>query len=192
MSSRKFSEKEHLLKVSVKPSFLFIVSFILSFDSDFISFFSLAAAFIHEFSHIAVLYLLKTPSTLTLKLGGMSLKLGSPPRHEWVYLLSGPAANLLIFLIFRRSIFGAVNLLVGTVNLLPIYFTDGGRLLDIILSKFLYGRALFITESIISAIFLIPLFALGIFILFSAPYNFTLLTVAVYLITALISKEALD
>ncbi len=193
MSLQKYSKTAPLLKITLKPSFLFIVAFILSFDSENLSFFSLLASLLHEASHVAVLLILRIPSRLTFKLGGMSLKVNSAlQKREWLYLIAGPFSNLLVFFLFPKTLFGAVNLLVGAVNLLPIYFTDGGRLLSLFLSRFLSATALHVTETVVSTIFLVPLFTVGLFVLFKSPYNFTLLIAAVYLITALISGKALD
>lgn len=183
------------LKISVKFSFLFIVCFVLLFDENYISFFSLIASVIHESAHILTLLLLdRCNIKVTLKLMGLSIHAPERnPRHEWIFLLSGPLTNFLMTLFYPFSpVFGAVNLCVGIINLLPISFTDGGRLLSVLLRKNLSSSAAARVELIVSSVFLILIFAAGLFITLSNPYNFTILILIVYLSIAVISGKVLD
>ncbi len=101
------------------------------------------AALLHELGHVVVYVLLyfKIP-LVSFSLSGMSIKTKSHTRgKEAVLLLSGVFANFLLVAIFyiksRFSptysgyFFMSANLFVGLLNLVPLPFTDGGRLLSL-------------------------------------------------------------
>ena len=109
--------------------------------------------------------------------------------------LAGPLANFLATIIFyvlsiilhsTYYIPAAINLLIGCFNLLPIISLDGYQIVHTILStKFSPKTTCFITNCL-SVIVLLPILIFGFILVFRAKYNFSLLIVSIYLITALI------
>ena len=104
----------------------------------------LLAAGLHEAAHLAALALLELPvQGLELRATGAVLRteLRGEPREAWA-LASGPAANLLLALLFWRAwpLFGLCNLALGCSNLLPLAHLDGGRLCALLLPHWL-GRS---------------------------------------------------
>ena len=81
------------------------------------------------------------------------------------------------------------SLCVGVVNLLPLDSFDGGQLLKLLLSRMLSQSAVSRILSVISIIFIIPLVIIGIAVLFVSQYNFSVLFIALFLISIYISKE---
>lgn len=157
--------------VKFEFSFLLILAFIaLSDYTDalWVLFFSS----LHECGHLVALILAGgKPSRLTFSCFGFALTYDSKlsPLREAAVLLSGPAVNLLLWIILRDN----VNPVLFCLNMLPIYPLDGGR----IAAAFVSPRAL----KIISTVFLFAVFALAVY-LFLAYRVFSLLLIAVYLL----------
>ncbi|MBR1731857.1 MAG: hypothetical protein IJ725_05440, partial [Ruminococcus sp.] len=104
---------------------------------------------------------------------------------------AGPAVNILLFLIFYyiNSQLALVNLFIGAFNLLPAASLDGGQLLYLFLTRRLTGRISAFIIYIITIIVSIPLFIIGILVLFQSRYNFSLLLISLFLILSLFIKD---
>lgn len=113
---------------------------------------------------------------------------------------SGPLVNLVLALcffvfynfsgafIFKTAVMQ--NLFLTGMNLLPISSLDGGKILKIILLKkfdFVLAERI---SSVISIIFLIPVFICGFLVLFIFKYNFSLLIIGCYLISYIFCRES--
>lgn len=161
------------------------------------------SSLLHETGHI-----------LTAKLKGVNIKsvkvgLGDvainadfselSPCGEMLVSLSGVAVNFMLFIIgfvlwkllnlsflFRLS---TINALIGAFNLLPINGLDGGEFIFLLLQK---RFSLSISEKVmlvLSFLFSVPLFAVGIAFAINSKYNYSLLFAALYLLYTLVSKE---
>ncbi|MCM1335984.1 MAG: hypothetical protein NC237_13170, partial [Eubacterium sp.] len=128
------------LRAEVRFSFPAVVSLLLCTDRAGTAVFCLLACMLHELGHILMMLAeRKPPRKITFYGGGILL---SAEGFESVrVLIGGVAANFLVFLISffygtwlggspRLLLFGAVNLLTGGLNLLPIRPLDGGRLVE--------------------------------------------------------------
>ena len=155
-------------------------------------------ALAHEIGHILAMILFKVKIE-KIKFGLVNIDLFQNNSDKLIndkvniiVLLSGSFFNLLLYLFFYFYFFysgekiyyflSLQNLFLGVLNLLPIDSLDGGKILKIILSKYF---DFFLVEKIlkyISFLILIPLFFLGICVLFYSGCNFSLVILALYLI----------
>ena len=155
-------------------------------------------ALIHEMGHILAMMIFKV-KVEKIKFGIINIDLfsGAPDKLikdevNVVILFSGSFVNFLLILVFYTwffhseemiyYFFGLQNLFIGALNLLPVDSLDGGKILRIILSRYF---DFFLVEKIlkyISVLILIPLFLLGVFVLFYSWCNFSLVILALYLI----------
>ena len=116
---------------------LFWISVILSFDEVPIAMLTFLCAAFHEIGHIFVL-LLYSPGNFKLKGVSSGLRLSDRHMHsyseELLLYLSGPAANIILFLssaLFIHTtnqfalVFSALNAATAVSNLLPIEGYDG-------------------------------------------------------------------
>ncbi len=117
-------------------SFPAVLSLLLCTDAERTALLCLLSCMLHELGHIAVmLYERRPPRKITFYGGGILLSasgISSVP-----VLFGGCAVNFLLGGIFlfwgaaqRAKLFGALNLLTGLLNLLPIRPLDGGMLLE--------------------------------------------------------------
>ncbi len=124
--------------------FCIIIFFLLLFDRFNIFLFCIISSLIHESVHI-ILYILfyKEIPKLKFSVFGISLKNDKLNQNKNLIIISlAPISNLFIAIIgliflnfeFRMNIFvfSYVNLIIGLLNLLPIEYLDGGRILDIV------------------------------------------------------------
>lgn len=152
----------------------------------------------HEFGHI--LAIIKYDKKISgVKINAFSIDIEQnydfniSNKKELVVLLCGPLINLIFFAIFALfykilnlnifKIFSIQNLIIGILNLLPIYSLDGGQILFIFLKqKFdIYNSNMILF--IISIIFILPITALGFLLVAKSDFNFSLLILIFYLIS---------
>lgn len=119
---------------------------------------------LHEMGHILTLFVFKSkPKRITVAYYGIGLKYSARLNfsRELVFLISGVMVNLaFVILNWHREI----NLILLLINSMPIYPLDGGRALKLILGEVLSYSVSNVIFKIISAVFLIILFALAIYI----------------------------
>lgn len=121
------------IKIRLSFGFFFTAAFLILLSGE-ISEIALLACILHEAGHILAMKLLGMKIRL-LSLGAFGIKLVpaksavSPTSRMILILSAGCAVNFLLFLIFPKSSFGAVNLCLGAFNLLPAGGLDGGRIL---------------------------------------------------------------
>ena len=114
-------------------------------------------------------------------------------------ILAGPGLNFLlaalclpIYLLLPYQWFGmffSANLLVGFFNIQPIATLDGGAALYAILSVRLGEKKATFWANFFSFAILVPLAALGFWILLRNPYQFSLLFISVYLMGVLVLQK---
>lgn len=136
--------KIHLRHPFVAAAALLLLLF---FDGSGIFLCCILAVLLHECSHAAVYsFLVKRPCEFEIGIGGIALlwrEQDTGPFGRLLMLLAGPAVNYVTALIcfvycenrfrFFISLLGGVSLLLGTFNLLPLHFLDGGRILSLVL-----------------------------------------------------------
>ena len=157
----------------------------------------------HESGHIfAIIHCGKKISKIKINAFSIDMEqnysYNTPEKKELFILLCGPLVNLIFCIIFSLlhkifnldifKIFSIQNLIIGILNLMPIYSLDGGQILLIFLKhKFSIGTAdkiLFI----ISIIFIVPITTLGFFLIIKSDSNFSLLILTFYLISLFLKK----
>ncbi len=76
---------------------------------------------------------------------------------------------------------------------MPVSTLDGGQAINIILNKFISEEKSVIILNILTVIFAIPIFTLGIIVLFNTGYNFSFLLLGVYLfLTPIYNRKAIS
>lgn len=194
------------LRIDISFLFLALLSFLLYFDKKIFlsSFFS---TFVHEFGHIFASFLCGQ-NIQKIKINAFNFNIiKSQVQHSKIsdnifILVSGPILNLIlaIFLyVFYLDLTNCNhfikllcinNFLLFLLNILPIKNLDGGQIFYYFLIKKIdEGTAVRIVE-IISILFLIPITILGLTTLLQNKYNFSLLTLCIYLFLILIFKKS--
>ena len=128
------------LTVSSDYSFYFLITAGLLFDSSGFFLLGLLAALCHESAHLAVMAAMGLgPAELRLSLfGGKILRREQREAGygvEMAVSLAGGVCNLLLAALFyhgggKAELFSAINLVLGSFNLLPVQGLDGGRVLN--------------------------------------------------------------
>ncbi len=177
------------------PSGLFLLLFVVPRAYAFAA---ISTVCLHEAGHlIASLLYGKRPLSLSFMPTGISIGLpaSSSYTEEIAIAAAGPAMNLFYFSL--ASLFPsalsqtvkAVALLLGLLNILPLETFDGGRVLRALCSLLL-GEAF--AERILqltTAITLVCLWILSLYILFYSGVNMTLLIFCVYLFSFFLIKK---
>ena len=145
------------IRVKVEFSFLLIIAFSILQNNKSLGYLLLLSS-IHEAAHLLVLILFKgKPKELVVAFYGFGLKYEHNFTFisELMFLLSGAAANLLLYSLgICREINGAL----AFVNLLPLYPIDGGRAIKLILNKLFkldISDKIYIVISVTGIIFLV-------------------------------------
>ena len=161
--------------MKIKISFFSIIIFVSLFLTN--AQFSIAAicsATIHELGHIFISKLLGINfSSLSLDIFGAKLTKENELysyNDEIIVCTAGPAANFILFFVAEAFLSYHYNefllnlslssLILGTMNLLPIYGFDGAHILSALLNKIFSP---FITQKIMSALSFIIIFFLWCF-----------------------------
>jgi membrane-associated protease RseP (regulator of RpoE activity) len=122
----------------ITPGFILLVSFLLFSDKMFMEF--VIALTIHELAHTAAALLLggrAVSCRLSLTGGHISVD-GLSYGREMVAVAAGPAASLAAAFIaahFDLFLFAGINFSLGVYNLLPARCLDGGRLIELIITR---------------------------------------------------------
>ena len=176
------------LKIKVRFSFFAVLGFLICTDSEGVSFMCAAACVLHELGHIAVMYAEKKPPfRITLYGGGIHIEGGST---DFFSAAAGIAVNITLFLLFglipwenrELRLFGVVNLLIGTFNLLPLGELDGKLMLDRALIRgFQPAAAVHISELCEKLVLALTLPAVVILV-FSGYLNYSAVIFLIYIL----------
>lgn len=102
------------------------------------------AALIHEVGHIISLKILQVPiHRITADINGTYIETGFlPPCAEFVCALAGPLSGFVCFIVFLKlfPLLAVCGLVQSLYNLLPYPNYDGGRILSVVLNRFLSAR----------------------------------------------------
>ena len=186
------------VEISFQFYYFALLTIVLIFDKSggiFCCFFS---SFFHEIGHLlAILVLKQKVDRIEFSLFDIKIKSNYYVSFskELIITLSGVAFNFILFLFFIRiiKIFALANLFIGIFNLLPVSTLDGGQAINIILNKFISEEKSVIILNILTVIFAIPIFTLGIIVLFNTGYNFSFLLLGVYLfLTPIYNRKAIS
>lgn len=191
-----------LLGVKIEISYLLISMLALFsyFDKSGIFLAAFFSALLHECGHIIATIICKIPiKELAFKPFGIRMRLRTSLelvcfKNKLIILFGGSFTNFIFFLLFwaafgKISDYAIVHLITGVFNLLPSGTLDGGRILEQILSLKIPEHRAKLFCDIISMIFAILLFVLGLFILMRTKYNISLLITAIYLFIMIIVRQ---
>ena len=163
------------LKLKLEYSFLLIIAFAyLSTNRQIIHLIIFSS--VHEAMHLLTLYIFRgKASEITIAYYGIGLKYSYNFGlcREIVFLLSGAAANLLLY---ACGIDKEINISLALVNLLPIYPLDGGRALKLLLNKF---TALYISDKIFKCLSVITVLIMIIYSVEQRNISFFMITIYV-------------
>lgn len=183
-------------KINVSFPAVALISIVVlsSFYTDYLL--CLAAVIIHESGHLAAMIFSKN-SPEGIEIRAFEVKLLKRSRYNTSYIndmfiiASGPVINIIIYFIFFsfNNKFALINLFVGLFNLLPASSLDGGQLLFLLLtSKLSFERSAKIVD-IITLIISLPIFFIGLIILFNSKYNYSILFIGLYLFLSFFIKK---
>lgn len=172
-------------------SFFAVITLFLCLDTSGYGMLSLAACVVHEMGHLVAMLLSKM-KICRMKLYGGGIEICAEQEVTSLFvILAGVVTNFVVFaLVFALSswnniyplIFGAMNLLIGLFNLLPLGHLDGYRLLEKCLSRYFPPAAAIRAIDIIERIVLIVVLCLGLILLISRAINFTVGILMLYLV----------
>lgn len=156
--------------VCIDYIFIFVLSISAIFNSKQMLLLLLFSA-LHEIGHLVALLFCKSfPNEIKFSYYGLAVKYDDdlPILKECIVLISGPAVNLILYLLFKDEI----NLILFLLNMLPVYPLDLGRVVRLFSLK---------ASKILSIITLIFICILCLYmIIYKKVYS--LLFVTVYLV----------
>lgn len=187
-------------RVTIGFLFLAVLALLLALDRSGIALVGIACAALHESAHLIAMGLTgERPQEMHFTVFGIDLIKSCQEARSYqkdiLVSLAGPIANLaaaaLCFFVFQQQfiLFLAANLLLFALNILPIVPLDGGQALISLLCLHMEPEKAVKIVSIISFCVLVPLAAVGFFVLLRSRWNFTLLFVACYLMALLLMKK---
>lgn len=156
-------------KLKIEFSFVLILCAAVMLGADNALRFLLFSA-LHELGHIVAFYLLGAKiERLTLSCCGAALRYKSclSPHSEAIAALAGPAVNLALYAVFNDE----VNLLLFSLNMLPVFPLDGGRAVKAVLPH---------SQPVLGLVVLVLLTVCGVYAAIKFKI-FGLLAVSVYL-----------
>lgn len=188
--------KFKIFKTEIYVSFLFcaVLCFMLVIDRTGMIIPTLFAVFIHECGHLLAMWAADCqPKAIRLIPTSVQIVRGfSPKRYgETAIAACGPAANIIVFfsLFINYTMFESVqsfnfailNLVIAIFNLLPVHGLDGGILLTAVISKFTNIYKAESIVKIITVVFAVVIFLLGVYLWVSGTVNVSVFIVTVYL-----------
>lgn len=191
--------------VEVKIDFLFAasVTLLMCFNTGDEIRCGILFSILHEFGHLfAIVACGERPETVRFGIFGMTIirknDITQDYKKEFITAISGPLMNFFLSLtlfglyaLCRKEILlksALINLVIGLFNITPVFSLDGGRALESILSQRLPRDRCESVMKAVSVAFLVPMTALGFYILIKSGYNFTFLAISVYLTVMLFKK----
>lgn len=179
------------------------ISLFSGYSGNSLLIFCLISTIIHEFGHlIFICRYMGKPDSIIINPGEVRINsdLSEVTYFQDIYITSAGVIfnfitavfSMVLFNIFKVQFimnFALCNLCLGIINLLPVRSFDGGQLLSSLLLCKLSERTTDVIINTLTIITFIPLATAGIYILFVTKYNYSLLIIAIYTITLIISKE---
>ena len=180
-------------------TFFAVMALFSCLDTGGTGFMSICACALHETGHLLAMKIKgEKASAITFYGGGIKISRERQSSSVLV-ILGGVIVNfaLAAMLLFTKNqymnIFGAINLIIGLFNLLPISCLDGKQLIDIILLKILSPQKALLCSYTLEIVNSIIAFIAVIVLLWFNAVNFSAVIVFVYVFAVdIISKLCYD
>lgn len=124
-------------EIRLEFAFFAAAALLMAFDGTGAAMWGIIACFLHEGAHIAAMLLRRKPPEKIRFYGGGIKAVSVRCCNDVFVLAAGCAANFAAFALVypffpsgNAAVFAVANLLVGSVNLLPLGANDGARLLE--------------------------------------------------------------
>ena len=155
---------------------------------------TLFAVFIHESGHLLAMWAADCqpkavrliPTSVQIIRGFSTKKYG-----EVAIAFCGPAANLILFFVLYANYnicgsevslnFALLNFVIAVFNLLPVSGLDGGTILTLFMARFTNVYKAESIVRIITVVFAVVAFLLGVYLASSGTVNISVFIVALYL-----------
>ncbi len=170
-----------------------LLSIVLLLDKSGKTALCMLSALIHECGHILALALFRV-KIKSVGLRTFDILINADRQMGFLcdltVTLFGPVFNLVFALLFYKIYypFFMTNMVLCVFNLLPLETFDGGHALKLILSRFFTYKTVNTVLLVFTLLLLIPMFILGILLIFYSKYNYSLLLIALYLLAILFIK----
>lgn len=191
--------------VEVKIDFLFAasVTLLMCFNTGDEIRCGILFSILHELGHLlAIIACGERPETVRFGIFGMTIirknDITQDYKKEFITAISGPLMNFFLSLMLfglyapcREEILlksALISLVIGLFNIIPVFSLDGGRALESLLLQRLPRDRCESVMKAVSVVFLVPMTALGFYILINSGYNFTFLAISIYLAVMLFEK----
>lgn len=184
--------------------FLTILTLLLLIDTNGTIVYGVLAALLHELGHISAMLIKKCrPKKISFRAFDINIVDKSRTKRNYnddiFILIAGPLANL-IFCAVLYSIYKFYgcdwlikpiyeNLFIAIFNMLPIESLDGGQIFFNLLCRKLNVKTAANFTILTSFMVLLPIAALGFYILIVSKYNFSLLLLSCYLMGVLLLRH---
>ncbi len=189
---------------TVSFPFLTIITVLLLVDENGTMIYGVLAALIHELGHIFAMIIKKSkPKKISFRAFDINIVDNNRIKRSYsddiFILIAGPLSNIVfcIVLYFTYKLTGFLwlirpmyeNIFIAIFNILPIDTLDGGQILFNLLSRRLSIKTAIKFTLLISFMVLLPVSALGFYVLIISKYNFSLLFLSCYLMAILLLKN---
>lgn len=187
--------KTEISGITVEASFLTVafMSIVLILDTSNKVLFCFLCALIHESGHLLSMLMFSIKPN-SIKLRAFDIVIDADCDRDFlsdlIITLSGPLFNFLSAFVFyfTNETLCIVSLMLGVFNLLPLESFDGGHALSLLLYRKFSLRTVQLIIKVLTFVFLLPMFLLGVLVLFYSKYNYSLLLIAIYLLAVLFLK----
>lgn len=194
--------KFKIFGTEIQITFLFMafITLLLAVDKSGYAIPMIFAVTAHETAHLVTMYLLGcNPKVIKLIPASVRIvrDISYKTKNEVLISISGPLINLfffalfyVVFIFFRKEnilTFAIINLIIAVFNLLPVNALDGGVVLKKILMLFFKENKANIILNIITVIFGMVIFVLGVFLVLNSS-NFSLIIISLYLLISVLLK----
>lgn len=198
--------KFKVFDIDFEITFLFaaLIAFVITLNSPFNVLVTIAFSLFHETGHLIAMFLSgNKPQCVRFEITGMNIKrqpsVKISTKNELLIALGGPLSNAIILLIscvflcfFENDkilIIACVNLVLMTLNILPIKKLDGGMALYYFLCNYFDASVCSKILKITSIIFISLLYLWGAYVFISTDYNISVLIIAIFLTLSLFDKN---
>ena len=182
------------VKISIDFTFFAVFFLFMMFDFSGYGILGLYACLIHETGHLAAMLMVGCRlNEILFYCAG--IKITANERYklsflkEFFVLICGSMVNIVIFFVcyfcsdkltLKMPVFAVINLLIGLFNLLPVNMFDGGKITELVLSRFCLPDTAYFISRILSFIITASALLASIFLYRLGIVNFTVVATLCY------------